>query len=147
MANKNPVNKFKKGNRVATKNKGTQKRGTAIKKLLADAASIGAKYGNAAEFRELIYHAWYEGLTHPNKQTRINTGIKLGDYVDSKKKIVDAGEGLQKILEVHRPLESIINHGQTAIPFTPEKRPSSKQIKDVINKLKNNKLKNTKVKK
>lgn len=117
MANKNPQNKFKPGNKAAKGKLGKQHRSTLKKKLLQDAEALSLEFPQLGDFRKLWLLNMYEGFTDSNKHFRNNFSLKAGDFFEPKKKIVDAGEGIQKALEVYRPLEQLINPGTMPIPF------------------------------
>lgn len=135
MANKNPANKFSKGNKAATVNKGKPKRTTSIKRILEFAVIVDRKYPNLQDLASLFKAGMYEAATHPKKEVRIKAAKDFSELFFPKKKIVDVGDGLSKILEVQRPIGMIINTQPGLFdPEAPDKK-TQKDIKDVRKKI------------
>jgi hypothetical protein len=119
MGNPNPNEKtrFKEGNKLAKVNKGKKQRKTVIKEAILKAADIcrqaGVKGVTDKSIMDLVNSGLLEGLTARDKKTKITTALKVAEFLYPKKKILDAGEGFQKIVEIHRPINEIIKNGKT----------------------------------
>ena len=103
---------FKKGNQTGKLGKGIKKRKTILKNLITIALEKNRQAGinNIEDFDEILFEKVLKGLTSKNIKISTPIALKMLEFRFPKKKEHDIGSNAQKILEIHRPLNEIINN-------------------------------------
>ena len=117
MANRNPKNKFRPGNKLAKKNKGRKHKSTIIKELLGiDVVTIKSiREGKIqiTDLKELVLKNHIEALTSKSIKRKDTATQKISDYLFPKMRILDLTDNIPKRLIIIKTEKEIIQHAAT----------------------------------